>query len=371
MYLIKNGILHVGDGSTPKQMDILTEGGKIKKIGEQLSEEGAEVINVTGCHVFPGFIDPHSVIGAMGIPGRYLDHNEATNPITPEMNIRYSVDPDEVNAQEFYKSGITAVGLTPGNANVMGGQITVYKTAPAKMSERTVKDGAALKCSVTEDVKRTYGERNQIPKTRMGIFHLMKEAIRGAKTAGAEERSTAQQVICDVFEEKKMPVFVAASTKGEIDGILHSFAEEKIQMCLTEAFCFSDCIEEMKRSKAGLILGNINNMSQIAKNKMDISRIQELIDNGNLIAFSNTNGGSSEGREVFLWNAIEVYRAGVPAEEIVKMMTANPAKMLGVDDRLGTLEEGKDADISVFTAHPVTSYAARVRHSIINGEVIF
>ena len=72
-----------------------------------------------------------------------------------------------------------------------------------------------------------------------------------------------------------------------------------------------------------------------------------------------------------MWNAIEVYRAGVPAEEIVKMMTANPAKMLGVDDRLGTLEEGKDADISVFTAHPVTSYAARVRHSIINGEVIF
>ena len=74
---------------------------------------------------------------------------------------------------------------------------------------------------------------------------------------------------------------------------------------------------------------------------------------------------------MFLWTAIEVYRAGADAEEVVKMMTLNPAKMLGVSDRIGTLEAGKDADLSIYTGHPVKTYAARVRTSMINGEVVF
>ena len=74
---------------------------------------------------------------------------------------------------------------------------------------------------------------------------------------------------------------------------------------------------------------------------------------------------------MFIWSAIEAYRAGVAAEDVVKMMSLYPAQMLGVDRRLGTLEAGKDADISIFSAHPVTSYAAKVVHSMINGEVLF
>ena len=139
-----------------QQSDVLVEGKVIKEVGKDLSAEGAEVIDASGCEVFPGFIDPVSSIGAMGIPGRYLDNNEATNPITPEMNLRYSMDPDEVNRQEFYKSGITTVGLSPTNNNIMGGQIAVCKTAPQKMKERLVKEHAGLKCSVTSSVKETY-----------------------------------------------------------------------------------------------------------------------------------------------------------------------------------------------------------------------
>ena len=123
MYLIKNATVHIGNGTVLQQSDVLVEGKVIKEVGKDLSAEGAEVIDASGCEVFPGFIDPVSSIGAMGIPGRYLDNNEATNPITPEMNLRYSMDPDEVNRQEFYKSGITTVGLSPTNNNIMGGQI--------------------------------------------------------------------------------------------------------------------------------------------------------------------------------------------------------------------------------------------------------
>ena len=371
MYLIKNGIVHVGDGKVLEDYDILVEGKQIRKMGKNLTCEEAQIMDVSGCHVFPGFIDPHSAIGAMGIPTRYLDNNEYTDPVTPEMNVKYAADPDEVNAQEFYKSGITTVGLTPGNSNLMGGQIVVYKTAPQKVQDRIVKEKAALKCSVTSSVKETYGSDGRFPMTKMGIFYLLESSIREAKAKQSKERNEKEKVICRAFEEKELPVFVAAQTKGEMDGLYHLLGKADVPMVFVDGFEFADDLELMLKQKTGLILGNVNNMSQIAKHHMDISKVKDLAKNGNLVAFTNTCGGYSEGREVFLWTAIEVYRAGVDAEEVVKMMTVNPAKMLKVDDRIGTLEEGKDADISIFTGHPVKTYAAKVKHSIINGEVLF
>lgn len=371
MYLIKNGNVHVGNGAVLSGCDILTEGKTIKAVGRGLSESDAQVIDATGCEVFPGFIDPVSSIGAMGIPGRYFDNDERTNPITPEMNLRYSIDPDEVNRQEFYKSGITAIGAAPTNNNLMGGQIAVCKTAPQKMGERLVKEHAGLKCSVTSSVKETYGDNSQVPMTKMGIFHLFEETLRAAREAEEEKRTDKQKVITDVFDKESMPLFAAASTKNEIDGLLHLLKDEKVQINLVDAFCFADSLKQIKEKKVGMILGNVNNMSQIAKNGMDLSKLNDLVENGNRVAFTNTCGGWSEGREVFIWSAIEAYRAGVPAEEVVKMMCLYPAEMLGIEQRLGTIEAGKDADISVFSGHPVTTYAAKVVHSIVNGEVLF
>lgn len=371
MYLIKNGNVHVGNGTVIPSCDILTEGKVIKEIGTNLQAEGAEVIDASGCEIFPGFIDPVSSIGAMGIPGRFSDNDERTNPIMPEMNIRYSIDPDEVNRQEFYQSGITTIGLAPTNNNIMGGQVAVFKTAPQKMSECLVRDHAALKCSVTSSVKDTFGSSSQLPMTKMGIFYLLQETLRAARATEEDKRTDKQKAIISVFDELSMPVFVAAATKTEIDGLMHLMKDEKVQINLVDAFCFADSLEAIKEKNVGIILGNVNNMSQIAKHGMDLTKLNDLVENGNKIAFTNTNGGYSEGREVFIWTAIEAYRAGVPAEEVVKMMTIHPAEMLGVSDRIGTLEVGKDADISVYTGHPVTTYAAKVAHSIINGEVIF
>lgn len=370
MYLIKNGTVHIGDGTVLECSDILIEGSKIIDIGVGIKRDGVKVVDAGNMHVFPGFIDPHSSIGALGMPTRYMDNRESTSPITPEMNVRYSIDPDEVNNQEFYKSGITSIGIAPDNSNIVGGQITVFKTAPMKMKKRIVKDKAALKCSVTQQVKEEYGGRKQLPMTRMGIFYLIKETIRKARYSKQEKLSASDGIILSAFDKGELPVFCAACTKGEITGLLHVLDDNNISLNIVDAFGFSDCIEEIKQTSANIILGNINYMSQLAKHSMDLSKVKELIQNGSLIAFSNTNGGSSEGREVFLWNGIEVYRAGVEAEEVVKMMCINPAKMLGVDDRIGSIEVGKDADISIFTEHPVRSYAAKVVKSFVNGEVI-
>ena len=129
-------------------------------------------------------------------------------------------------------------------------------------------------------------------------------------------------------------------------------------------------IEELKEKKVGIIFGNFSNLSQISKHEIDLSRLKELVENGNRIAFTNTCKGASEGREVFIWSAIEVYRAGIDAEDVVKMMTIQPAEMLGVADQIGSIEVGKDADITIYSDHPVKSYAAHVQFCMINGKVV-
>ena len=293
MYLIKNGTVHTGTGKVLEEHDILVEGTKIRKIGKNLCEEDAEVIDATGKQVFPGFIDPHSSIGAMGIPTRYRDNAETTNVINPDLSVKYAIDPDEVNAQEFYKSGITSVGFSPDHCNVIGGQITVCKTAPDHMANRIVKEHAAMKGSVCSTVKDVYGASNQMPKTRMGIFHLLKEAIRKD----------------DLLKKYQMPFVIAAETAGEIQCLMELLKDEDIQLTIVDGF-------------------------------------------------------------VFIWSAIEVYRAGIDAEDVVKMMTIQPAEMLGVADQIGSIEVGKDADITIYSDHPVKSYAAHVQFCMINGKVV-
>ena len=240
MYVIKNGTIHTGTGEVLENYDILIEGKKIKKIEKNICEADAEIIDATGKQVFPGFIDPHSSIGAMGIPTRYRDNAETTNVINPDLSVKYAIDPDEVNAQEFYKSGITSVGFSPDHSNVIGGQITVCKTAPDHMANRIVKEHAAMKGSVCSTVKDVYGASNQMPKTRMGIFHLLKEAIRKD----------------DLLKKYQMPFVIAAETAGEIQCLMELLKDEDIQLTIVDGFEFGDAIEELKEKKVGIIFGN-------------------------------------------------------------------------------------------------------------------
>lgn len=370
MYIIKGGTVHIGDKRVEQDCDVLIRGRVIEAVGKNLSRRDAEIIDGRGRHIFPGFIDPTSAIGAMGIPTSYPDINEKSSPVVPEMNIRYAMDPDELDNQEFYKSGITAVALAPGNANVIGGQMAVFKTAPMKLSERLVKEKAGLKGAVTADVLQSYGKRDMMPMTRMGIFHLMDKAIKDALAAEEKDKTQGQRVLSSVMEGK-LPFFVSADLKGEIDSLLHLFQGTKARIHLVDGFSFGGCVNQMISQGTGLVLGNVSDLSQITRHGMDLSLIKKLTEAGNPVALTNSHNGSSEGREVLLWSGIELYRAGLDPEEVIKMMSLNPARMLGVDDRLGTIEPGKDADISIFTAHPITTYAAKVEHSFVSGKVVF
>ena len=361
MLLIKNGTVHIGDGTVRDKTDILLKGERIEKIGQNLSIKGGEILDASGKHIFPGFIDPASAIGVMGIPGRVMDHDETSSIINPDLSVSYSIDPDEVDAQAFYKSGITTIGLMPTSRTLIGGQMAVFQTAPGRFSERLIKKDAGLKMSVTEAVTETFGEKKMCPMTKMGLFSVLDSALKD------EKRS---DVLKAVFEKREMPAFINAVSAMEIQGILHFLEGKNVDPIIVDGFGFRDAMPEMLKSKAGLIIGNMIFLSQISKHDMDLSLLETLYDHGNKVAFTNSNGGWSEGREVLLWNAIEAYRCGVDAEKIVAMLSSHPAEMLGIAEKTGRIKEGLSGDLVISNAHLIKSYNARVEKVFISGREV-
>lgn len=369
MYIIKSGTVHIGNGQVLENTDILVNKGKIVKVEKNIECSEAEVIDAAGKEVFPGFIDPISSIGCTGSPTSYVDNAEKSSPIVPEMDITYSIDPDEVTRQEFYKTGITSVGLTPNNTCIIGGQIAVFKTAQDKFSNRLLRKKVAMKCSVTSAPKGYYGRKNTLPMTKMGIFGMINEAREKLNHTEEKDYSTRDKELKKLFDDKINPI-IAAETKAEIDAAIEVFGKTNKNITISDAFEFDRSLDKVLENKVNLIIGNICELSQVTKHDMKLEKLQDLINNGNKIALTTSCGGSSEGREVILWTAIDIYRAGIDAEEVIKMLTSSPAQILGVDDRIGSIEEGKDADIVVYSAHPIKTYNAHVEKVLINGEVV-
>ncbi len=369
MYIIKNGEVHIGDGNIMSNTDILIENGKISEIGKNLNKNGAEIIDATGKEVFPGFIDTLSSIGCMGIPTSYRDNSEISSPLMPEMDVSYSIDPDEVNAQEFYKTGVTSIGASPDDTALIGGKIAVFKTGKAKFADRLLKKNTAMKCSFTTAPKNYYGGKNMQPMTKMGMADLLMNNFQRVKTAEEKDLSTKDKELKKLLDGEINPI-IAANSKSEIDAVMEIYGKECKNITLSDPFEFDRCLDKLLEKKVSVIMGNFCSLSRKTRHNMKMEKLNDLIENGNLIALSNTCSGFSEGREVILWSAIDIYRAGVPAEEVIKMLTINPAKILGVADRIGSIEKGKDADIVIYSAHPVKTYNAHVEKVFINGEVI-
>lgn len=370
MYIIKNGTVHIGNGEVLTNTDILTDGKIIKEIGKNIKNSDAKIIDATGKEVFPGFIDPVSSIGCMGIPTSNLDNSEKSSPLMPEMDISYSIDPDEVTRQEFYKSGITTIGLAPNNACVIGGKMAAFKTAQDKFANRLVGKNLAMKCAVESTPKSVFGDRNTMPMTKMGLFGLINDTKVTLSKKEEKDYSTKDKALKEFFDGKINPI-ISAETKSEFDAAIEVFSKISDKLTFVDAYEFDRSLDGILKSKAGLIIGNISNLSQVTKHDMKLEKLIDVIANGNLVAFSNTCTGSSEGREVLLWTAIDVFRAGVSAEDVIKCLTLNPAKILGIDNKVGSIEIGKDADIAIYTANPVKTYAAIAETVLISGEVIY
>ena len=376
MILIKNGCVHDGRGNV-NETDLLVDNGIIVKIGKGLQAEGAEVIDASGMQVFPGFIDPLSDWGILG-PGREIrgnanDNDERSDPFTPQLDVKYAFNGRGISRQQIYAFGITAVGVAPSNNNVFGGQMAAFNVLGVNPMKMIIKEKVGMKASVTESVKQSYGARNIAPMTKMGIFSMIREKLAAAKEYDPKDEKTERDEKLAALKKvlnREMPLFVSCNTPSEIQSVLRATKDYDLDLVFCSGFGVDGSLKELAERKCGLILADPSNGFNKYTRTTNYKEIAELQDQGATVAFCAADNGFS-GREGLLWSALEMQKEIHDAEKVLTMMTYNAAKLIGIDDLTGSLEEGKRADIVLWSANPITSYKGAVELTMAEGKVIY
>jgi len=380
---IKNGLVYTMVGMAPEEMNIEVENGKIKGLGKNLKiTPGAEVIDATGKLVFPGFIDAHCHIGmweeAMGFEGD--DGNEMTDPITPHLRAIDSINPCDEAFANALKGGITTAATGPGSANVIGGTFSVIKLHGNRIDDMIVKETLAMKCAFGENPKRVYNDKKQMPTTRMGTAAKLREALAKAVeynnkiTDAAGDRSKLPAY--DMKLEALLPVI-----KGEIPLKAHAHRADDIFTAIriakefgvkitldhcTEGHLIADHLA--KEGLPAIIGPSFGNKSKIELANKTFDTPKALHDAGVKIAIMTDSPVIP--LEYLTMCAALAHKAGLGEMDALKCISINAAEILGVADRVGSLEVGKDADIVIWNGHPF-DLQSKVEKTLVNGEIVF
>lgn len=377
MYVIKNTLVYTMADAGVVKADILVENGKIAAIGENLSAE--TVIDAAGKVVTPGFVDAHSHIGGIAdLTPLGEDLNEITNPLTPELDAYYGINPKDKCFGYAIEQGITTSCLIPGSANVVCGWGMAYKSAG---EHRLIKDPVALKAAMGINPKGCYAAKKMAPMTRMAIANLMKKYLRDvkdymAKKAAAGDDATKLPPYDLGLEhgipviEKKIPLKVH-SYMHDMMTLLEIAKEFDILVTMDHAQGASDFADELADPHVkGVVFGpTCEPLFPGEGGKLDYECCKMLDDRGVNVAVMTD--GPVTAINMLLYEIGEAVRKGMDPVRALGMVTVNAARILGIEDRVGSLAVGMDADILVWSALPSLAADAVLERVIIDGKTVF
>lgn len=367
MILIKNANLISMEEINYEICDILVKDGLIEKIGKLDSNDypNATVIDANGRYVTPGLVDPHCHVGLMEatIGWAGSDVNEATNPITPELRAIDGVKPHDECFEEALNAGVTTVCLGPGSANLIGGTFSVMKTKGKTVEDMIIIPEVAMKMALGENPKRVYGNAKTSPSTRMASAAIIREWLQKAKNYYDKKKQAAEsddqksvefnmklESLSRVFDG--MPVKIHAHQADDIATAMRIGKEFGLKMTVdhcTEGYLIAD---KLKENNQMVIIGPVmHNKSkyELKQKSFDSGRI--LYENGVLFSIM-TDHPVIEQKHTLIQVALFV-KAGLPELEALKAVTINAAKTCYVDDIVGSIKEGKHADIVIWSKHPL------------------
>ncbi len=364
MILVKNGTVHFPKGEE-RNVDILIDGEKIVEIGDNLTA-GAQCIDASGCEVFPGFILPATSVGVYNYADlAHTDSDEKSGPVNPDIHVRYSLDPTEVRIQGYERHGITAFGAVPNDSALIAGQTGVYHTSGRTTSEMAVSEDAALKVNFIPSVKRTFASRDMMPMTRMGMASMLRNELKKASLKKADDAGydPGREVLKRVLD-KELPILCNVRERFDIETILEIQKEFGFRLILMGAYQADTLLDKLQKAGVSVLLGDLIDGSFVTYYDADILGLLEMSKEV-LTAFAN-NGSGYEG---LLWSAEKAVRNGLKVEQAVDMLSINTAEILGAADKIGSIEAGKYADISIWDGHPLKTYDAHINVCITAGKV--
>lgn len=384
MLVIKNGKIVTMNGETFDSGEILISGKKIVSVGETVeAPANAEVIDAKGNYVFPGFIDAHCHLGMwesnIGFEGS--DGNEITDPVTPELRAIDAINPMDVTFAEARElGGVTLVATGPGSANVIGGQFAAIKTAGIVIDEMIVKEPLAMKIAFGENPKRCYSERKVTPTTRMGIVSELRKMLfkaneyKAKKELGKEDASKMPafdlklEALLPVMN-KEIPLKAHAHRADDILTAIRVANEFDVKLTLehcTEGHLIADYIKS--QNLTAVVGPSFGHRSKFELQNLTFETPGVLTKAGIKIAIM-TDSPVIPLHHLNMCAALSM-KAGMTEEEALKAITINAAEILELDESVGSIKAGKDADIVIWDAHPFDLQASPL-YTIINGKVVF
>jgi imidazolonepropionase-like amidohydrolase len=381
--IIRNGTVLTVTRGTLEKTDILVQKGKITAMGQQLkAPAGIREVDATGQYVMPGIIDAHSHIAIDAV-------NEATNPITPEVKVGDAIDPFDLSIYRALAGGVTTSHAMHGSANAIGGQCQTIKHRYGVLDPSAYKfEGAArtIKFALGENPMRVHGEgRGVQPRTRMGVEHVIRDAFQ--KGLDYKEKLAAYEI-----EKKKNPNTPAPlyneryQTMADIlDGKIiiqcHSYRADEILMLMrvlkdygVNRITFQHVNEGFKVAPELAAFGAMASVfSDWWAYKFEVyystAYNAAILTRNGVVTSINSDSGELI-RHLFHEAAKTQRYGGLSDDEALALITINPARQLGIDTKVGSIEVGKDADLAIFSAHPLSIYAVP-QLTIVDGIVRF
>ena len=369
--LFKNATVWTGEDSVAlKNTDVLISNGKIDAIGKDLSPGKATVIDATGKYLTAGIIDEHSHIAA-------FDINESGQNSSAEVRMRDAVDPDDIAIYRDLAGGVTTIQLLHGSANPIGGQSAVMKLKwGGSIDDMVLKDIKFIKFALGENVKQSnWQSYNRFPQTRMGVQQVFTDYFQRAKEYGAKKAS-GQPYRKDYEMETLLEIL-----NGERFVTSHSYVQSEINMLMKVADSFDFRINTFTHILEGYKVADKmrehgvggSTFSDWWAYKYEVNdaipyNAAIMHSQGVLTAINSDDAEMS--RRLNQEAAKTMKYGGVPELEAWNFVTLNPAKLLHIDNRTGSIKKGKDADLVLWSTNPLTITAVAEK-TIVDGTVYF
>ncbi len=394
--LITHATILTGTGERWDDASLLISGGKIAFVGEGDIPAGVNTIDANGRWVTPGLIDVHSHLGVYASPGvqAHADGNEMTNPATPNVWAEHSVWPQDPGFSRALAGGVTSLQVLPGSGNLIGGRGVTLKNVYSNSYQGMKFPGApyGMKMACGENPKRVYGERKQLPSTRMGNMAAYRAQWILAQRY-IDDWAAYEQKLADKKDDATAPKrdlrleTLAGVLNGEIIVHMHCYRADEMLTILdmadefdykvgtfhhgVEAYKIADTLAE--KGVCGALWADwwgfkMEAYDGIQENIAIVDRPQGSC----AVVHSDSGEGIQRLNQEAAKAMSKGNRAGmnIPPEKAIGWITSNAAKSLGIDERTGSLEAGKMADVVIWSGDPFSVYA-KADHVYIDGALVY
>jgi imidazolonepropionase-like amidohydrolase len=364
------------------------DNGKIIDVGDMSrlnvrETDGTKVIDATGCMILPGFIDAHCHLGlfddSMGFEGD--DGNEMTDPVTPQLRAIDGIYHMDRGFEEARKAGVTTVVTGPGSSNVIGGQFAALKTAGRRVEDMVIKEPVAMKVAFGENPKTVYNEKKQMPTTRMATAAILRENLKRAQEYAQQldeyykDSKNKEKPDYDIKMEalrkvlkREIPIKAHAHRADDILTAIRVAKEFGLRITIehcTEGHLIKDILAE--EGVSAIVGPLISERSKIELKNLSL-KVPGILSEAGITVAIMTDHPVVPIQYLSLCAALAV-KEGMDEELALKAITINAARIAGIDDRVGSIEPGKDADLVILDGHPF-ELKTKVVKTIINGKEV-